>query len=242
MVTKNQIKLIHSLSTKKQRIKNQLVVAEGFKVIEEFLKASYELSDLFTTTPNLYTNYTKKTTLISEADLKKISFLTTPNTSLAIFKIPNKSPQKTSGLTLGLDAINDPGNLGTIIRLCDWFDIKTIICSSDTTDVYNPKVIQSTMGSLARVSVGYTDLTQFLNNYKKPVFGTFMNGDNIYSTPLPSEGIIIMGNEANGISNEIEKLITHKITIPQFGKAETESLNVATATAIILSEFKRTSI
>lgn len=141
-----------------------------------------------------------------------------------------------------LDAIRDPGNLGTIIRLCDWFGIEQIICSVDTVDCYNPKVIQATMGSLSRVSVSYLNINECLQNTKLPVYGTCMDGTSIYSENLPEKGIIIMGNEANGISENIMELISHKITIPRFGKLkETESLNVATATAIVLNEFKRST-
>ena len=145
-------------------------------------------------------------------------------------------------MILALDDIRDPGNLGTILRLCDWFGIKQIICSKETVDIYNPKVVQATMGSIARVNVNYVDLKTFIAEANVPVFGTFMDGENIYQSNLPQSGIIIMGNEANGISSEIEKIVTSRLTIPRFGELQkTESLNVATATAIILSEFKRNS-
>lgn len=236
MVTKNQIKLINSLNNKKQRNENQLFVAEGYKVISEFLKSAYELVWLFSTSAETFPN----AELITPEELKKISFLTTPNTCLAVFKIPEKTHPKTEGLILALDTINDPGNLGTIIRLCDWFGIDQLICSLDTVDVYNPKVIMATMGSLARVSIAYTDLPTYLKTTKLPIYGTFLNGANIYKSDLSRNGIIVMGNEANGISAVVEKTVTHKITIPQFGNLlQTESLNVATATAIVLSEFCR---
>jgi TrmH family RNA methyltransferase len=143
---------------------------------------------------------------------------------------------------LALDNIKDPGNMGTIIRLCDWFGISKIICTEETVDIYNPKVVQATMGSLARVQVEYTNLTAYLKATDLEIFGTFMDGENIYKKELPTSGILVMGNEANGISSEIEKLITQKIAIPRFGNLQqTESLNVATATAIFLSEFKRSN-
>jgi len=168
--------------------------------------------------------------------------LATPNSCLAVFKIPAENKIIDSGLIIALDDIRDPGNLGTILRLCDWFGIKQIICSKETVDIYNPKVVQATMGSIARVNVNYLDLKTFITQTKLPVFGTFMDGNNIYQSNLPQNGIIIMGNEANGISAEIEKIVTSRISIPRFGELQkTESLNVATATAIILSEFKRNS-
>jgi TrmH family RNA methyltransferase len=144
------------------------------------------------------------------------------------------------GLIVALDDVRDPGNLGTIIRLCDWFGIETLFCSEESVDIYNPKVVQATMGSISRVNVVYGNLEAFLTKTKLPVFGTFMDGKNIYQEKLPKEGIIIMGNEANGISSSVEKLVSERIAIPRFGNLQvTESLNVATATAIILSEFKR---
>lgn len=145
-----------------------------------------------------------------------------------------------NSLKVALDAIRDPGNLGTIIRLCDWFGITQLICSTDTVDCYNPKVVQASMGSLARVEVEYVDLKDYLSNTKLPVYGAFMDGESIYKESLPQEGILVMGNEANGVHPEIEALVNKRISIPRFGELqETESLNVATATAIILSEFKR---
>jgi RNA methyltransferase, TrmH family len=143
-------------------------------------------------------------------------------------------------LIVALDDIRDPGNLGTILRLCDWFGIHELLCSEQTVDVYNPKVVQATMGSISRVNVTYANLETVLANTKLPVFGTFMDGENIYKANLEKQGIIVMGNEANGISPEIEKIVTSRISIPRFGKLQqTESLNVASATAIILSEFSR---
>ncbi|MEZ4853602.1 TrmH family RNA methyltransferase [Flavobacterium sp.] len=239
MVSKSQIKLINSLHQKKYRKQHQMFVAEGKKVIAELLQTNVELVALFSTSPqNFATSVTA--TIISEIELKKITALATPNNCLAVFKIPNATLPLQNGLILALDNVRDPGNLGTIIRLCDWFGIETLVCSEETVDVYNPKVIQATMGSISRVNVCYTNLEDYLKNTKLPVFGTFMEGKNIYQEKLPKKGIIVMGNEANGISKEIEALITTKIAIPRFGKLQqTESLNVATATAIILSEFKR---
>ena len=242
MVSKNQIKLISGLHQKKQRSTNQLFFAEGVKVIQELLQSNFELEHLYTTQNDFETVESSKRTLINEQELKKISALTTPNSCLAVFKIPVENKIIETGLILALDNIRDPGNLGTILRLCDWFGIKQIICSKETVDIYNPKVVQATMGSIARVNVNYVDLETFLSQTELPVFGTFMNGDNIYQSALPQNGIIIMGNEANGISTEIEKMVKIRLTIPRFGELQkTESLNVATATGIILSEFKRNS-
>lgn len=240
MVSKNQIKLISSLQQKKQRQVHKLFFAEGIKVVQELLFSNFELEHLFTTEAIFTEIPSSKQTLITEAELKKISALTTPNTCLALLKIPETKKVQEKGLLLALDDIRDPGNLGTILRLCDWFGIQQLVCSKETVDLYNPKVVMATMGSIARVNVTYLDLNEFIKNTKLPVFGTFMDGKNIYKEKLPNEGIIMMGNEANGISKEIENKIKNRLTIPRFGDLQqTESLNVATATAIILSEFKR---
>ena len=240
MVSKNQIKLITSLQQKKYRSIEKLFFAEGVKVIQELVQSNFELEHLFTTQNDFDEIPTSKKTIVSDSDLKKISALTTANTCLAVFKIPKSKEVVQKGLIVALDAIRDPGNLGTIIRLCDWFGVENLVCSNTTVDVYNPKVIQATMGSIARVNVSYVDLNEFIKTAKIPVFGTFMEGVIIYKEKLPKEGIIVLGNEANGISEAIEKNCTHRLTIPRFGEVMlTESLNVATATAIILSEFRR---
>ena len=240
MVSKNQIKLITSLQQKKYRQIHQLFIAEGVKVIQELLNANFELDHLYETTTVFENLIPEKKTLISESDLKKISCLSTPNNCLALFQIPNKKRSVENGLIVVLDDIRDPGNLGTIIRLCDWFGIEQLVCSEQTVDVYNPKVVQATMGSISRVSLSYLDLEKYLAKSKLPIFGTFMDGKNVYHEDLPKEGILVLGNEANGISDKLEKLVTTKLAIPRFGNLQqTESLNVATATAIFLSEFRR---
>ena len=232
MLSKGQIKLINSLSQKKYRQKNAMFVAEGIKVIKELLNSNFEL-DLFFTENN-------KMQLLEANELKKITKLATPQTALALFKIPQKKQTITEDFIVALDGVRDPGNLGTIIRLCDWFGVKQLLCSKDTVDCYNEKVVQATMGSIARVEVIYGDLAEEISKLDLPVFGTFMNGENIYESSLSSKGILVLGNEANGISDEIKQLSKHQISIPQFGETKnTESLNVATATAILLSEFKR---
>jgi len=242
MLSKNQIKLITSLQQKKYRKQHQLFFAEGIKVIEELLVSKFELQAIYTTELLDFDVATDKIHTINTNELKKISALTTPNTCLAVFKIPIEKKLEENGLIVALDNVRDPGNLGTIIRLCDWFGITQLICSTETVDIYNPKVIQATMGSIGRVAVFYQDLAAFLKKTQLPVFGTFMEGENVYQKSLPQNGILVMGNEANGISESVSKSITQKLSIPRFGKLQqTESLNVATATAILLSEFKRNS-
>ena len=230
MISKGQIKLITSLQQKKYRNKEGLFIAEGAKVIGELLNQGLDLHSHFHTNPQ------------AEVLLQKISCLKTANTSLATFKIPAPKPLLTTGLTLVVDAVRDPGNLGTIIRLCDWFGVSQLVCSLDTVDCYNPKVVQATMGSIARVSVHYLDIYQYLKQAKLPVYTATMDGENVYDTSLASDAILIMGNEANGVSQKIKALSTHQIAIAQFGELHaTESLNVASATAILLSEFARTT-
>lgn len=238
MLSKSQIKLIRSLKQKKYRVQHGFFVVEGIKTITELLDSTLELHSLYYTEP--FNSNCNKDVLISSADLKRISFLKTPNKALAIFKIPKQKQIIKSGLIVALDNLRDPGNLGTIIRLCDWFGVTELICSNETVDCFNPKVIQATMGSITRVNINYVNLETFLKNSKLPVLGAFMEGENIYNRKMPEQGILVMGNEANGISKTIEALITEKISIPRFGALQaTESLNVATATAILLSEFKR---
>lgn len=238
MLSKSQIKLITRLKQKKYRIADGFFVAEGIKVINELLNSSLQLHYLYTT--ESFVDNNEQEILITENELKKISFLTTPNKALAVFKIPEQKNIETKGLIVALDSVRDPGNLGTIIRLCDWFGVKELICSKETVDCYNPKVVQATMGSITRVNISYLDLNMFLAETKIPIFGAFMDGENVYKKQLPKEGIIVLGNEANGISKNIEKQVTERIAIPRFGDLqETESLNVATAGSILLSEFRR---
>ena len=238
LVCKSQTKLITSLRQKKYRDQTGLFIAEGPKVIAELLAEGLTLQSFFST--NSFEITAENHFQVTEAELKKISFLKTANTSVAVFEIPEPRLLQDKGLIVALDAVRDPGNLGTIIRLCDWFGVQQLICSEDTTDCFNPKVVQATMGSLARVQVHYISLSEYLDRTALPVFGGFMDGKNVYSEKLPKDGIVVMGNEANGISGAILQKITHKISIPRFGESQkTESLNVATATAILLSEFRR---
>ncbi len=238
-LSKNQLKLITSLSQKKYRTAHHLFVAEGTKIVAEFLNSTFELDQLFCVDNTIYKNL-EKVTEISETELKKISTLITPNNVLALFKIPAENLSFKSGFIVALDEINDPGNLGSIIRLCDWFGVEQLICSTNTVDCYNQKVVQSSMGSLARLSIIYTDLEVYLQNSKLPKYAAIMDGENVYKSKLPTSAVLVMGNEANGIRESILKLITNTISIPRFGALkQTESLNVATAAAILLSEFKR---
>ena len=240
MLSKNQIKLINSLKKKKFRLQNRLFLAEGVKVVEELLNSPFILHSLYGL--NTYSNrfFLEDLQIISEKELKSISEFTNPNQLFAIFEIPEKEITKRSGFTLVLDEINDPGNLGTIIRLCDWFGVDQLVCSLNTVDCYNPKVVQASMGSLSRLSIIYTDLVDFLETENRSVYGALLKGENIYKTTLSSDAVLVMGNESNGINDEIQNLISKPITIPQFGDLQkTESLNVATATAVLLSEFRR---
>ena len=237
-LSKNHIKLITSLSKKKYRQKHKLFVVEGVKVVQEFLNSSYELEIVFSTDTDF--SSTNKFIEVTDQELKKISSLKNPNKVLAIFKIPNQINPIMGGLILALDSINDPGNLGTIIRLCDWFGIEQLVCSNETVDCFNSKVVQASMGSLTRVAVSYLDLKKYLQNASVPIFVADMDGLNVYKTKLPDSAVLVLGNEANGISDEIKQLVTTKITIPRYGAfQQTESLNVATASAILLSEFRR---
>ena len=237
-LSKNHIKLITSLSQKKYRQKHKLFVVEGVKVVQEFLNSSYELEIVFSTDTDF--SSTNKFIEVTDQELKKISSLKNPNKVLAIFKIPNQINPIMGGLILALDSINDPGNLGTIIRLCDWFGIEQLVCSNETVDCFNSKVVQASMGSLTRVAVSYLDLKKYLQNALVPIFVADMDGLNVYKTKLPDSALLVLGNEANGISDEIKQLVTTKITIPRYGAfQQTESLNVATASAILLSEFRR---
>ncbi|MHC5361392.1 TrmH family RNA methyltransferase [Myroides sp. LJL110] len=242
MVTKNQIKLIKSLHQKKYRKEHGLFIAEGIKVIQELLKADFTLENLYMTQDLDLKAPDQKKVLIKKAEMEKISALTSASDVLAVFHCPKPQAVDYKDLVVALDDVRDPGNLGTIIRLCDWFGIKHIICSAQSVDAFNPKVIQATMGSIARVNLVYGDLQQMIldNGENKSVYGTFMDAKNIYKSDLAIDGIVVFGNEANGISKQIEQLVTNKISIPRFGDLQqTESLNVAMATSIVLSEFRR---
>jgi TrmH family RNA methyltransferase len=242
MLTKNQSKRILSLKQKKQRLKQGLFIVEGSKVVQEFIDSNYGLVEIFSINNN-YAHFEGKLTIIDEKELKKISSHVTPNTVLAVFKIPTPIVLNANGLILALDELNNPGNLGTIIRLCDWFGIKDLVCSTTTVDCYNSKTVQAAMGSHTRVNIIYLDLELFLDA-QSYTMGTFMDAKaSIYEMELPSSGVVVLGNEANGISDAIASKLNTRLAIPRFGLLkQTESLNVANAAAIVLSEFKRRSI
>jgi len=236
-LSNNHRKIITRLQQKKYRQNRQLFVAEGVKVVNEFLASSFKVFLLFAT-EDFKTDH--PIIKISDDELKKISQLKSPNQVLGVFEMLEEKPITNDGIIVVLDAVNDPGNLGTIIRLCDWFGVKELVCSKDTVDCYNFKVVQASMGSLTRVNVIYTDLENYLKKSNLPIYIADMNGQNIYSSSLPDKAILVMGNEANGVSQKIKELADVTISIPRFGEHQiTESLNVATATAILLSEFKR---
>ncbi len=250
MISKSQIKLITSLQQKKYRTKTGLFVAEGHKIIKDLARSGLEIKALYSSgSVEDLNDLTQDNSIFSEAvvevsqkDIQKMSSLKTANTALAVFQQPKQMEISENGLLVALDSVRDPGNLGTIIRLCDWFGVRHLICSLDTVDCFNPKVVQATMGSIGRVSMHYVDLSVYLQQTMLPVYAAVMEGENVYASHLPQQAILIMGNEANGISDTLMPFLAHKITIPHFSKNNTaESLNVATATGILLSEFRRTS-
>lgn len=247
MISKNKIKFIRSLEKKKFRNDSACFLAEGNKLVADILPF-FECECLITKTSWLATQgnvYAKELIIAEESDIEKISLLKTPQDVLAVFRQPHcvlNNNELKNELSLVLDGIQDPGNLGTIIRLADWFGIRRLICSPDTADVYNPKTIQASMGAIARVQVFYLSLPDWLMDMKDiPVYGTFLEGKNIYTETLSPCGLIVMGNEGNGISPCIEKQIDQKLYIPNYPPEadSTESLNVAMATAIVCSEFRR---
>ena len=249
MLSKAKIKDIRALEIKKKRDEQSLFVAEGNKLVAEILH-SFECELLIARSSWMATQGdipVKELVLAEESDIRKVSFLKTPQDVLAVFRKPQHSlddANPESQLILALDGIQDPGNLGTIVRLADWFGIENIICSPDTADIYSPKAIQATMGALAHVKIHYANLTDYLEKHKDtPVYGTFLEGENIYKKQLSKNGIIVMGNEGNGIRPETDHLINEKLYIPPYppGHETTESLNVAVATAIICAEFRRLS-
>jgi TrmH family RNA methyltransferase len=246
MISKNQIKAIHQLELKKYRQREGLFVAEGPKGVGDLLRHGFQPKQLFATDEWDYSSFNQNDIgqsqqNVTEEELRKISFLQHPQQVLATFPIPSSEfPTIPNALSLALDGVQDPGNLGTIIRIADWFGIETIFCSHETADAYNPKVVQATMGSIARVHIYYVNLQELLAHTPLPVYGTLLDGNDIYQQELTTEGIIVMGNEGNGISTPIRQLINNKLLIPPFRQGA-ESLNVAIATAITCSEFRRRS-
>ncbi|WP_320052342.1 RNA methyltransferase [uncultured Acetobacteroides sp.] len=242
-MTKKEIAEIRKLAQKKFRYEQGLFVVEGQKAIKEIIDAGFHIEMLYASNQNELP--VKDVIMISTTEMERISFLQTPTNYFALVRIPqsiNTYRVIEDEFTLVLDEVQDPGNLGTIIRLADWFGISTIVCSTNTADCFNPKVVQATMGAIARLKIIYCNLQEVLKDARSkniPIFGTFMNGDNIYTINLPRYGVLVMGNEGSGISKEIEPLVTQRLTIPSFKTENVESLNVAIATAICCSEFKR---
>ena len=231
MITKNQIKLIRSLSQKKNRKKHKLFVAEGSKVVDELLVSNLELDSIYSI-ENKYEEY-DCFFKISNEKLSMISNLKTPNNVLAVFKIPEQKDINFDKNIIALENISDPGNLGSIIRLCDWFGIDDLICSLDTVDCYNPKVIQATMGSISRVNITYSDLNFLIKKSKNLVLAD-MNGIALKKYNFKKNQIIFFGNESEGISNHLKKVVSESITIKKYGD-KIDSLNVASSVAIVLS-------
>ncbi|MCA6066275.1 RNA methyltransferase [Chryseobacterium sp. RG1] len=238
MLTAHTIKILQSLDKKKFRQKYNLFLVEGNKTIRELFNSNFKIKEIFSTDPQKLDHSNVPVTHISENELKKISFLMNPKDSVAVCWLNEEQEEIVDKkIQLVLDGIQDPGNLGTIIRLADWFGIEQIVCSEDTVDFYNPKVIQATMGSFTRVNVVYTNLTEYLSNTKNVNVGTDMEGENIYSFERPENLNLILGNEGNGMRPETEKWVQKNITIPRFGKSQsTESLNVSMAAGIILGQ------
>ena len=237
-MTKADQKFIAQLKQKKYRTLHQAFIVEGWKSIGDFIKGGYTPFKIYAINPveNLWSSEINIES-VSPKQLKQISFLQHPKDALAIFKPKNEMQLPQKGLVLALDGLQDPGNLGTIIRTADWFGVQHIVCSKNTVDCYNPKVVQATMGALAHVHVSYTDLNQFIQQTPLPVFGTFLQGANLFQTELPDQAVIVIGNEGNGIGKSISDLITHRITIPKAPGALAESLNASVATAVVLGAF-----
>ena len=248
MLSKNKIKQIASLTHKKYRDESGLFIAEGTKLVID-LSSAFHCTTMVATSEWLKENGKIKADEVIEVEvdeLKKISNQKTPQGVLAVFQKPEYDWEKDDlhqKLSLALDDVQDPGNMGTIIRIADWFGITDIFCSEHSADAFNPKTVQATMGALSRVRVHTVDFQDFLKfcSGKLPVYGTFMNGENIYDKTLTPNGIIVMGNEGNGIAPEIEKLVTERLLLPNFpaGQATSESLNVGVATALVCAEFRR---
>jgi TrmH family RNA methyltransferase len=250
MLSKSKIKFIKSLENKKFRFESGCFLAEGNRLVADILPF-FECELLITKTPWLATQgdiRAKELIVVEDDEIRKASLLKNPQDVIAVFRQPEYVLQKedlTNGLTLVLDGIQDPGNLGTIIRIADWFGIRNVLCSPDTVDVYNPKTIQATMGALARVRIFYLALTGLPGDLPDvPVYGTFLDGNNIYEEQLSNTGLIVMGNEGNGISPALESRITSRLYVPNYPPAaeSTDSLNVAVTAAVVCAEFRRRQV
>lgn len=248
MITRAEIKLISSLSSRSERAEHGLFVAQGQKLVGEILDSGLTVEKLYFCGDDLAGGFAGvDRQRISQGEMERISSHKTPQGVLALVRIPRQQPSSdhaVRGLSLVLDTVQDPGNMGTIIRLADWFGIRDLFCSMDSVDCYNPKTVQATMGAITRVRVTYTNLETLLKNAEKPIYGTFLEGENIYTTTIsdPTNAYVVMGNEGNGISASLEPLIDHKLLIPSAGAFGVESLNVAVAAAITCAEFYRLSL
>ncbi|MGL6038158.1 RNA methyltransferase [Soonwooa sp.] len=239
MLTSHKIKIIKSLDKKKFRQKYNLFLVESNKIIKELANSHVKILEIYSVKPEELKSLFKNVDIfeIDERELRKISFLQNPKDSVAVCSLETAKIDDSIDRQIILDGIQDPGNLGTIIRLADWFGIEQVVCSQDTVDLYNPKVLMSTMGSFARVNVCYVELEDYLKIYQHPIIGTDMQGESIYKKEFPSKFSLVLGNEGNGIRPSVEQLLTDVITIPRFGKQQsTESLNVSMATGIILGQ------
>jgi TrmH family RNA methyltransferase len=237
MVSKNVLKQLGQLGQKKFRNQYELFSVEGKKAIATFLAHDYKLEHCFSIEKDIHNMFSAE--IISVNDMKKLSNLSTPANHWAAFKVPQQKMFKTQSLNLALDGIRDPGNLGTIIRLCDWFGIHQLICSTDTVDCFNPKVVQASMGSLAKVHVYYVELPSFIQQHNLQAIGTDTQGEIYHAVTLPSSSVLIMGNEGQGLSDEVKSVLQKNISIPSYGTSAAESLNVAMATGILLSQFRK---
>lgn len=242
MISKNQLKLVRALGQKKQRKQLGQFLVQGEKNIVELLSSSMSVKHIFATPEFIQSHQDLLPSAItveaSEQELTKVSTLSSNNAAIAVVDIPQVQLTDLSGITLVLDGVSDPGNLGTIIRLADWYGVDQIICSEDCADTYNPKTISSTMGSFTRVSVTYQNLEQVLSDNTLPVYGAYLGGESVHTKQYAKDCLLVMGSESHGIREVASRFVTDKITIPAFGAAE--SLNVAMATGIILDNIKRT--
>ena len=247
MISKATIKKIHALDMRKFRRNERLFVAEGPKLVDELcatMKPVYIAALPEWISENAKIVSGTEYDIVTPDELQRASLQKNPQQVIALFPIPEHrfcTEQLRNDLVLMLDGVQDPGNLGTIARIADWFGIRNILCSAETADIYNPKAVQATMGALARVKFHYTDLLQLLSQYDGPVYGTFLDGENIYGQELSENGIIVMGNEGKGISQGVGEMINRRLYIPNYpiGTQTTESLNVAIATSIVCAEFRR---
>lgn len=237
MVSKNALKQLGQLGQKKFRKEHGLFSVEGNKAIATFLAHDFELTHSFTVEKESQNDLDAE--IITLNDMKKLSNLNTPANYWAAFKLPQPKTFVSQPFNLALDGIRDPGNLGTIIRLCDWFGIHQLICSPDTVDCFNPKVVQASMGSLAKVHVHYVDVSSFISQNNLVAVGTDMQGESVYTTTLPANAVLVLGNEGQGISKGVKSVLQQSISIPSIGKPAAESLNVAMAAGILLSQFRR---